>query len=156
MAIAMRYQISQGLLGLNRLLQEIHPRLLLQPHSPNSSKTMPFSGLPSYWGLQSAKQAVTSPLVLRLPDFTKPFTIECDAYGSGIGAVLMQKGRPIAFFSQALKGRALFLSTYEKELLSLVTSIQKGCPYLLGKTFKVCTYQQSLKFLWEQKFGTVS
>jgi hypothetical protein len=102
------------------------------------------------------KQAVISPPVLRLPDFTKPFTIECDACGSGIGAVLMQEGQPIAFFSQALKGRALFLSTYEKELLSLVTSVQKWRPYLLGQPFKVRTDQQSLKFLLEQKVGTIS
>jgi hypothetical protein len=69
------------------------------------------------------KQALTSLPVLCLPDFTKTFTIECDACGTGLGAILMQEGRPIAFFSQATKGQALFLSTYEKELLSLVTAI---------------------------------
>lgn len=69
------------------------------------------------------KEAVTSPLVLRLPDFTQPFTIECDACGTNLGAILMQEGRHIAFLSQALKGQALYLSTYEKELLSLVTAV---------------------------------
>jgi hypothetical protein len=102
------------------------------------------------------KQALTSPPVLCLPDFTKTFTIECDACGTSLGAVLMQEGRPIAFFSQALKGQALFLSTYEKELLSLVTAVQKWRPYLLGQSFKVKTDQQSLKFLLEQKVGTIS
>jgi len=34
--------------------------------------------------------------------------------------------------SQALKGKALFYSTYEKELLSLVSAVQKWRPYLLG------------------------
>jgi len=102
------------------------------------------------------KQAVTSPPVLRLPDFTLPFVIECDASGTGLGAVLMQQGQPIAFFSQALTGRALFYSTYEKELLSLVSAVQRWRPYLLGQTFKVKTDHQSLKFLLEQKVGTVS
>lgn len=95
------------------------------------------------------KQAVTSPPILWLPDFTKMFTIECDASGTGLGAVLMQEGQPIAFLNKALKGQALFLSTYEKELLSLVTAIQKWRHYLLGHTFKVKTDQQSLKFLLE-------
>jgi len=102
------------------------------------------------------KDAVTSPPVLRLPDFTQTFTIECDACATGIGAVLMQEDRPIAFLSQALKGRALHLSTYEKELFSLVTAVQKWRPYLLGRSFKVKTDQQSLKFLLEQRVGTIS
>jgi hypothetical protein len=70
--------------------------------------------------------------------------------------VLMQEGQPIAFFSPALKGRALLLSTYEKELLALVTYVQKWQPYLLGQSFIVHTDKQSLKFLLEQKVGTNS
>ncbi|XP_042964611.1 uncharacterized protein LOC122298826 [Carya illinoinensis] len=93
------------------------------------------------------KAAVSSPLVLRLPDFNKPFTIECDASGVGLGAVLMQEAQPIAFYSKALKGKALFLSTYEKELLALVSAVQKWRPYLLGHSFKIKTDQQALKFL---------
>ncbi|XP_041009475.1 uncharacterized protein LOC121253540 [Juglans microcarpa x Juglans regia] len=90
---------------------------------------------------QDLKTAVTSPPVLRLPDFSQPFTLECDASGGGIGAVLMQEGQPIAFFSKALKGRALTLSTYEKEFLALVTAVQKWRPYLLGQSFTIKTDQ---------------
>lgn len=85
--------------------------------------------------LQSLKKAMTEPPVLALLNFAKPFVTESDASGKGIGAVLMPEGRPIAFLSQALKGKALNLSTYEKELLALVLCVQKWRPYLLGHRF---------------------
>ena len=97
---------------------------------------------------------MTSPLVLGLPDFTQPFVIECNASGIGIGAVLAQNNRPIAYFSEALKGTALTLSTYEEEMLAIVQSIKKWCPYLLGKPFTVCTDQKSLKYMLEQRITT--
>jgi len=103
---------------------------------------------------QALKEAVTHAPVLALPNFSHPFLIECDASGVGIGAVLMQSNKPIAFLSKALKGKALHMSVYEKELFALVTVIQKWRPYLLGKPFVVRTNQQSLKFILEQKVGT--
>lgn len=44
--------------------------------------------------------------VLDLPDFSLPFTIETDTLGVGLGAVLSQNARPIAYFSQKLSPRA--------------------------------------------------
>ena len=46
---------------------------------------------------QALKVAVCQPPVLALPNFSKPFTIECDASGIGLGAMLMQDHMPIAF-----------------------------------------------------------
>lgn len=64
-------------------------------------------------------------------------------------------GRPLAFFSKALKGRAVGMSTYEKELFALVLAVQKLRPYLLGHAFVVKTDHQSLKFLLDQRIGTI-
>ncbi|RVW69141.1 Retrovirus-related Pol polyprotein from transposon 17.6 [Vitis vinifera] len=102
---------------------------------------------------QDLKHAVTSPPVLALPDFSIPFTIQCDASGIGVGAVLMQQGRPLAYMSQAIHGKALQLSTYEKELMALVLAVKKWRSYLLGHNFKIQTDQQSLKVLAGTKDG---
>lgn len=77
--------------------------------------------------------------MLALPDFNPPFTIEFDALGLGLGVVLMQNQRPIAFHSQLLKGKALQLLTYEKELLALVIVVHKWGLYLLGRPFIIKT-----------------
>jgi hypothetical protein len=95
------------------------------------------------------KEAMTKASVLALPDFSQQFIIECDASGFGIKAVLMQVQRPIAYFSQALHGCNLTLSTYEKEMLALVTSIHKWRLYLMGHRFVVWMDHRSLKFLWD-------
>jgi hypothetical protein len=94
-----------------------------------------------------------NPPVLMLPNFNLLFVVECDASGRGIGAILMQQQRPLAFFSQVLKGRFLLMSTYE-ELLALVAAVRKWRPYLLGHFFTIETDHQSLKFLLEQKIGS--
>lgn len=100
------------------------------------------------------KQILTSPTVLELLDFSQPFVIECDATGVGLGAVLTQHGKPIAYFSEALKGTSLRLSTYEREMLAIVKAIHKWQPYLLGKPFTVRTDHKSLKYLLEQRITT--
>ncbi|KAF5471905.1 hypothetical protein F2P56_008668 [Juglans regia] len=102
------------------------------------------------------KVVVTSPPVLALLDFTKAFIIECDACATGIRAILMQDQRPLTFFSQALKGKNLTLSTYEKEFLALVLAVKKWRPYLLGSTFVIKTDHHSLKYLLKQKISSVA
>ncbi|XP_042984690.1 uncharacterized mitochondrial protein AtMg00860-like [Carya illinoinensis] len=91
----------------------------------------------AYWVSDQLKAALTQPLVLALPNFQSPFIVECDAFDEAMGAVLLKAGRLSAFYSQALKGKLLLLSTYKKELLALVLTLKKWRPYLLGHSFVV-------------------
>ncbi|WVZ77328.1 LOW QUALITY PROTEIN: hypothetical protein U9M48_025207 [Paspalum notatum var. saurae] len=86
-----------------------------------------------------------------LPDFTQSFTVETDASATGIGAVLLQHGHPIAYLGKALGPKAQALSTYEKECLALLLAISKWKSYLQHKEFTILTDHKSLVHLTEQR-----
>ena len=54
--------------------------------------------------------------VLALPDFNETFVVEYDASNRGLGTILSQNGRPLAFFSKALSPKNQALSIYERDV----------------------------------------
>lgn len=89
--------------------------------------------------------------VLSLPDFSKEFTIEANVCGVGIGAVFMQAGKPIAFFSKPLRIKAAAQSIYEKEAMAILEALKKWRHYVLGSKLVTKTDQQSLKHMMKQR-----
>ena len=99
---------------------------------------------------EQLKQAMASTPVLALPDFNEQFIVETDASDVGIGAVLMQKGQPIAYLSKALAQQHKHLSIYEKEFLALIMAVEKWRQYLQHHEFIIRTDHKSLTYLNEQ------
>ncbi|KAL1191707.1 putative mitochondrial protein [Cardamine amara subsp. amara] len=100
---------------------------------------------------QALKDKLTNAPLLSLPNFLKTFEIECDASGVGIGAVLMQEKKPIAYFSEKLGGATLNYPTYDKELYALVRALQTWQHYLWPKKFVIHTDHECLKHLKGQQ-----
>jgi hypothetical protein len=74
---------------------------------------------------------------MSLLDFSLAFVLETDASGTGLGDVLMQKGRPISYFIKALGPRSAALSTYYKEALAILETLKHRERYFLGRELRI-------------------
>lgn len=96
---------------------------------------------------EDLKQRVTQAPVLGLPNFEEVFQVECDASGLGIGGVLSQKQRPIAFFSEKFNDAGRKYTTYDKKFYAITRSLEYWRHYLLSNEFILFSDHQALKYI---------
>ena len=80
------------------------------------------------------------------PDFNAPFEIHTDASKLQLGAVISQKGKPIAFYSKKMNSSQQCYTTTEKELISVVETLKYFRNILLGHQITVYTDHKNLTY----------
>ncbi|GKD58572.1 putative reverse transcriptase domain-containing protein [Tanacetum coccineum] len=91
------------------------------------------------------------PLILALPEGNNDFIVYCDASLQGLGAVLMQREKVIAYASRQLKPHEENYTTYDLELGAVVFALKIWRHYLYGTKCTVLTDYKSLQHILHQK-----
>ncbi|XP_027171567.1 uncharacterized protein LOC113771150 [Coffea eugenioides] len=99
---------------------------------------------------QELKKRLTSAPVLVLPDGGEGYAVHSDASRAGLGCVLMQMGKVVAYASRRLKPHEQNYPTHYLELAAVIFALKKWRHYLYGVTFEVFTDHKSLKYLFSQ------
>ena len=92
------------------------------------------------------KRIISKQTLLTYPDFNIPFEIHTDASHTQLGAVLSQRGKPIAFYSRKLNPAQTRYTTTERELLAIVETLKEFRNILLGQRIKVFTDHKNLTY----------
>jgi len=93
---------------------------------------------------------LTTTPVLAQPDNNKPYDVYCDASGTGLGCVLMQDNRVIAYASRALRPHELNYPTNDLELAAVIHALKIWRYYLMGTHCNIYTDHKSLKYIFTQ------
>jgi hypothetical protein len=99
---------------------------------------------------QELKRRLTTALVLVMPDMEKPFSIYCDASGQGLGCVVMQDGRVVAYASRQLRKHEVNYLTRGLVLAIVVHALKIWRHYLMRKRCGLYTNHKSLKYIFTQ------
>jgi hypothetical protein len=99
---------------------------------------------------EQLKVLLTTSLVLAQPDIEKPFDVYCDTSGNGLGCVLMQEGRVVAYASRQLRRHEEHYPTHDLESAVVVHALKIWRHYLLGNTCHIYTDHKSLKYIFTQ------
>lgn len=106
--------------------------------------------------LETIKKLILSNEVLALFDPEKETVVQTDASKLGLGCVLMQEGRPIAFASRTLSASEEKYAQIEKELLAITFACDRFHFYLYGRRFTVESDHQPLESLMKKDIDDVA
>ena len=90
-------------------------------------------------------------LVLTIPSNLGGFVVYCDASRKGLGCVLMQHGKVIAYVSCQLKSYEQNYPTHDLELATVVFALKIWRHYFYGERCEIYTDHKSLKYFFTQK-----
>jgi hypothetical protein len=99
---------------------------------------------------QIIKKKLTTAPVLTLPDIHQDFIVFCDASRQGLGCVLMQNEKVIAYASRLLKPHEQNYPTQDLELAAIVHALKIWRHYLIGNKCHIFTDHKSLKYIFTQ------
>lgn len=114
-------------------------------------------GIKYHWGekqtaaLEELKKRLTTAPVLVMPDGSKPYEVYCDASLEGLGCVLMQEGKVVAYASRQLRPHEKNYPVHDIELAAVVFALKLWRHYLYGLPCKIYTDHHNLRYVFNQK-----
>ena len=126
----------QRLLGLIKYLAQYIPNesAITEPLRELLKKDAEWDWQPEHdKAIERLKAVLTSKPALAFYDVNEPVTIQADASQSGLGACLMQKGKPVAYASRAMTSAEQNYAQIEKEMLAICFATSKFHQYMYGK-----------------------
>src|SRR5436189_1894653 len=100
---------------------------------------------------QELKKRLTSAPVLIIPERGLGYDVYCDASGDGLGCILMQQGRVVAFGSRQLKVHERNYPTHDLELAAVIHALMSWRHYFYREKFEVFSDHKSLGHIFAQK-----
>ena len=122
---------------------------MAQPMTNLTGKDVPFVWSPeSEESFMSLKEMLTSTPVLALPEHGEPYIVYIDASRVGLGCVLMQRGKVIAYASWELRKHEGNYPTHDWEMAVVMFALKIWRSYLYGGKVQVFTDHKSLKYIF--------
>ncbi|XP_076859481.1 uncharacterized protein LOC143512733 [Brachyhypopomus gauderio] len=135
---------------------------VVAPMSNLLCKNVPFVWSPACQrSFEAVKSLLISAPVLAAPDYDRPFKLEVDASGTGIGAVLVQEDmfgvdHPTCYFSRKFNKHQLAYSTIEKEALALLLALQHFEVYLGGSAHPITVFTDHNPLVFLQRMANAN